>query len=206
MDDWGARAVAELIRSGMTGNSEVSRLLELTLQHWEQSPEVELATEEYAQLLMVWLESVQERGGVAPPALRMWENLVRIEAPREDLMRIAGHLLAGRVRGVPIPEHQNWRRTVPPIAGNHDALVQRVAQDVLSWDPEPWLAAAAHWRLGQADENRGEFRSAARHYRAAIETAESSDSWASMQANQRLHGFWSCQHQVVQIRFSHSES
>jgi uncharacterized protein YfaS (alpha-2-macroglobulin family)/tetratricopeptide (TPR) repeat protein len=176
LDDWGARAVRELVRARVEAGPELQRLFGLALERWESLPDIPLATREYLELMdALLLPSGTVRPfewssgpNVAAPVERMWQNLFNAKAPRERLLALAERILADE------------------NAYRFGETRERVGRDVLALDPPGPLAASAHWQLGQLAENRGLFREAEEQYRAAVAAAPAKDSGAVQQAAQRL--------------------
>ncbi len=185
MDDWGARAVKELVLAGLGHDADVARHVPSVLSRWEMSPQVEDATREYTELFEALIDRNYGYSGYhSASLLRMWENLVGIGAAREDLVNLAALVLEGTPMGTPRPTGRRGRwqpSSYPPD------LVKHVSLTVLEFDPKApaWLLASAHLHLGDIAEREGRLREAEEHFRTVESMGAAGESHAMQTARDR---------------------
>jgi uncharacterized protein YfaS (alpha-2-macroglobulin family) len=131
--------------------------------------------------------------GLSIPLLRMWENLVGLPAPREDVLEIGSLILIGRAGPPvePLPRPRRWRSGLNlRVHPGQDAgtIARRVSLDLLSLEAPPWLAAEAHLRLGILAEQANQLGEAERRYELAAAAADEKESAAVSEARSRLSG------------------
>ena len=188
-DSVAVRGFEELVRAGHGRDPDVARHSERVLRYWEDSTDLLRAAAGYADLLAAMIES-QSTPVDGARLLRMWENLVRSPLPRARLQALGARLLLGEVGDTPQPGRfyygGGWAFRVPVPGEPTGNLARRVALDLLSTAPPPWLAAQCHYVLAVEAEQQQRFAEAIEHYRAVLEAVDARDARAARQARQRL--------------------